>query len=58
MILFVNLHIYNNKLMGNNESPIYNMRGEEIKNKRCIVIVTPPSYEVKKYRSISRKVDF
>ncbi len=44
--------------MGNNESPIYNMRGEEIKNKRCIVIVTPPSYEVKKYRSISRKVDF
>jgi hypothetical protein len=40
------------------ESPIYNMRGEEIKNKRCIVIVTPPSYEVKMYRSISRKVDF
>ena len=38
--------------MGNNESLIYNIRGEEIKNKRCIVVVTPPSYEVRKYRSM------
>jgi hypothetical protein len=30
--------------MGNNEAPIFNIHGEELKNKKCIIIVTPPSY--------------
>jgi len=36
-------------IMGSGDSAIYNAQGEEVTNRKCIILVTPPSYETSKF---------
>jgi hypothetical protein len=35
--------------MGSGDSAIYDAKGVEVRDRRCVVLVTPPSYEVSRF---------